>query len=131
FSELLERGDRKRAWRVASSIFWLTLLVLTGLTALFVLVAPWILRPFHPVDLPLTVALARILFPTVALLALTGIVVGILNSYEHFSVPAFSQGFWDLAINLLPVLGVPLVPGRNANPDLHSVARLAGHVRQP
>ncbi len=28
FSELLEKGDRKRAWRVASTIFWLVLLVL-------------------------------------------------------------------------------------------------------
>jgi len=34
FSELLERGDRKRAWRVASSLVWLMLLGLTGLTAL-------------------------------------------------------------------------------------------------
>src|SRR2546430_13303907 len=78
FSELLERGDRKRAWRVASSLVWLSLLGLTGLTALFVLVAPSGLRPFHPVDLPLTVTLAPILFPTVALLAASGIVVGIL-----------------------------------------------------
>ena len=130
FSELLERGDRKRAWRVASSIFWLTLLVLTGLTALFVLVAPWILRPFHPVDLPLTVALARILFPTVALLALTGIVVGILNSYEHFSVPAFSPVFWNLAIILGLVLGVPRVHGENAKLYVYAGAVLAGTVIQ-
>src|SRR5437588_12881188 len=31
FTELLEKGDRKRAWRVASSVFWLMLLVLGGL----------------------------------------------------------------------------------------------------
>jgi len=130
FSELLERGDRKRAWRVASSIFWLTLLVLTGLTALFVLVAPWVLRPFHPVDLPLTVTLARILFPTVALLALTGIVVGILNSYEHFSVPAFSPVFWNLAIILGLVLGVPRVHGENAKLYVYAGAVLAGTVIQ-
>ena len=30
FSDLLEKGDRKRAWRVASTLFWLTLLVLGG-----------------------------------------------------------------------------------------------------
>ena len=30
FSELLERGERKRAWRVASTLFWLTLLILGG-----------------------------------------------------------------------------------------------------
>ena len=32
FSELLEKGERKRAWRVASSLFWLMLLGLTALT---------------------------------------------------------------------------------------------------
>src|SRR5207247_10110289 len=46
FSELLEKGDRKRAWRVASSVLWLMLLGLTALTAFFVLVAPWVLAAF-------------------------------------------------------------------------------------
>ena len=36
FSELLERGDRKRAWRVASSLFWLMLLGLGALSALLI-----------------------------------------------------------------------------------------------
>src|SRR5438876_8749034 len=40
FTELLEKGDRKRAWRVAASVFWLMLLVLGGLTALFLALAP-------------------------------------------------------------------------------------------
>src|SRR4051812_32022512 len=35
FSELLEKGERKRAWRVASTLFWLMLLGLGGLTAVF------------------------------------------------------------------------------------------------
>ena len=30
FSELLEKGEKKRAWRVASSLFWLMLLGLGG-----------------------------------------------------------------------------------------------------
>ena len=34
FSELLEKGERVRAWRVASTLFWLVLLGLGGLTAL-------------------------------------------------------------------------------------------------
>ena len=33
FTELLEKGERRRAWRVASSLFWLVLLVLSALTA--------------------------------------------------------------------------------------------------
>ena len=40
FSELLEKGEKARAWRVASTVFWLLLLGLTGLTALCMLLAP-------------------------------------------------------------------------------------------
>ena len=65
FSELLEKGDRKRAWRVASSVFWLMLLGLGALTALFMLISPILMRPFGPVDLDLSVTLSRILFPIV------------------------------------------------------------------
>src|SRR5207253_1536037 len=36
FGDLLEKGERKRAWRVASSLFWLVLLGLGGVTALFI-----------------------------------------------------------------------------------------------
>ena len=107
FSDLLEKGERKRAWRVASSIFWLMLLGLGGLTALFILVAPLLMRPFHPVDLDLAVTLSRILFPIVALLGVSGVIVGILNSYEEFTIPALTPVVWNLAIILGLVLGVP------------------------
>src|SRR6058998_4194375 len=43
FSELLEKGERKRAWRVASSLFWLMLLGLGALTAFLMLIAPWLI----------------------------------------------------------------------------------------
>jgi putative peptidoglycan lipid II flippase len=107
FSELLEKGERKRAWRVASSLFWLMLLGLTALTALFVLVAPFVLRPFHPPNADLATGLSRVLFPFVALLGVSGIVVGILNSYDHFTVPAVSPVFWNLAIIAGLAIGVP------------------------
>ena len=109
FTEMLEGGDKKRAWRVASSLFWLVLLVLGGLSALFILLAPWILKPFGDPggDRALAVGLSRVLFPIVALLGVSGIVVGILNSYEHFSVPALTPVFWNLAIIAGLVIGVP------------------------
>src|SRR2546421_7046857 len=43
FTELQERGERQRAWRVASTLFWLMLLFLTGPTAIFIVAAPWII----------------------------------------------------------------------------------------
>jgi putative peptidoglycan lipid II flippase len=105
FSELLEKGERKRAWRVASSLFWLIMLGLGGLTAFFIVIAPWVMRIFGYSGV--AVGLSRVLFPIVLILGLTGIVVGILNSYEHFSVPALSPVLWNVAIIIGLVLGVP------------------------
>jgi len=109
FSELLEKGDRARAWRVASTIFWLMLLGLGGVTALFMLVAPWVMRPFgfDGAEQDLVVGLSRVLFPIVVLLGLSGVVVGILNSYEQFTVPALTPVLWNLAIIAALVVGVP------------------------
>src|SRR5438132_4026783 len=59
FSDLLEKGERKRAWRVASSLFWLMLLGLGALTALFMVVAPWVMRPLYPDHHALLVGLSR------------------------------------------------------------------------
>ena len=116
FSELLEKRDSLRAWRVASSLFWLTLLALGGLTALFILTAPWLMRPFgyEGAEHELVVNLSRILFPTVVLLGLSGIVVAILNSYDQFTVPALAPVAWNLVIILGLVLGVPRTEGDDA-----------------
>ncbi len=132
FSELLEKGDRKRAWRVASTLFWLTLLVLGGLTALFVLLAPFVLRLFGEPggDIDLAVGLSRVLFPIVVLLGLSGIVVGILNTYEHFTVPALTPVFWNLAIIAGLALGVPRADGIDAELYVYAGSIVAGTVIQ-
>jgi putative peptidoglycan lipid II flippase len=109
FSDLLVKGERKRAWRVASSLFWLVLLGLGGLTALFIVISPWIMRAFGYGSL--AVGLSRVLFPIVVLLGLSGVVVGILNSYEHFSVPALTPVFWNVAIIAGLLIGIPHVHG--------------------
>jgi putative peptidoglycan lipid II flippase len=128
FSDLLEKGERKRAWRVASSLFWLVLLGLGGITALFVVISPWVMKAFGYGDL--AVDLSRILFPIVVLLGLSGIVVGILNSYEHFSVPALSPVFWNIAIIVGLVTGVPRADGIDHELYVYAVAILIATVIQ-
>src|SRR5438876_12114995 len=63
FTELLEKGDRKRAWRVASSLFWLMLLGLGALTAFFIVIAPLVIAPFGDPggDRQLAIGLSRVL----------------------------------------------------------------------
>jgi putative peptidoglycan lipid II flippase len=109
FSDLLEKGERRRAWRVASSLFWLMLLGLSGLTALFIVIAPWVMDVFRlpSAEHALATGLARVMFPLVALLGVSGVVVGVLNSYDHFTVPAISPVFWNLAIIVGLAIGVP------------------------
>jgi putative peptidoglycan lipid II flippase len=116
FSELLEKGERARAWRVASTIFWLVLLLTSALTAVLVLAAPLVIGLFGQPggDLDLAVGLSRVLFPIVVLLGLFGVVVGILNTYDHFTVPALTPVAWNLIIILGLVIGVPAADGEDA-----------------
>jgi putative peptidoglycan lipid II flippase len=115
FTELLEKGEKKEAFRVASSLFLLVSVALGAATLLFILFADPIMSVFAPGfrDQPelhdLTVNLSRLMFPIVLLLALSGVVVGMLNSFEHFSVPAIAPVAWNLVIigalvGLTPVL---------------------------
>ncbi len=132
FTELLEKGERQRAWRVAASVFWLMLLGLSALTALFVLVAPLVIAPFgNPGgDKELAVGLARVLFPIVALLGVSGVVVGILNSYEEFSVPALTPVAWNLAIIAGLAIGVPQAHSADAKLYVYAISILVGTVIQ-
>jgi putative peptidoglycan lipid II flippase len=46
----------------------------------------------------LTAGLSRVLFPVVLLLSLTGLLVGILQSYDQFTIPAIAPAVWNLVI---------------------------------
>src|SRR4051794_8212974 len=103
FTELLEHGKRKEAFRLASTLFFLILTVLGTIAVFFVLAAGVIMPLFtgHTFDAQLdqlTVGLSRVLFPVVVILGLNGLVVGILNAYDHFAIPALSPLVWNFVI---------------------------------
>src|SRR5918995_6612981 len=102
FTEMLEQGRRKDAFRLASTLFFLILTVLGAITVLFVACAGLIMPLFVGSQLAgledLTVGLSRVLFPVVLVLGLNGLVVGILNAYDHFTIPALSPLVWNAVI---------------------------------
>jgi putative peptidoglycan lipid II flippase len=130
FTELLEKGERARAWRVASTLFWLMILIIGGLTALLILAAPLLIAPFDVADEDLAITLTRLLFPIVTLLGISGIIVGILNAYEHFSVPALTPVFWNLAIIVGLVVGVPRTDSTTDGLYVYAGSILVGTVIQ-
>src|SRR5918996_3805380 len=81
-------------------------------------------------DYDLAVGLSRVLFPIVVLLGLSGIVVGILNTYHHFALPALAPVAWNLVIVLGLVLGVPRVDGEDAELYLYAGVVVLGTLVQ-
>src|SRR5262245_1071589 len=94
FTDLIGKKHYKEAFRLASTLMLLITMVLGAITALFVLIAPVVMPIFAPGFegelLDLTVALSQILFPTLIVLGLSGVVVGILTSYDRFGAFAIS-----------------------------------------
>ena len=114
FTEKLEHGDRKEAFRLATNLLYVVTLVLGALTALFILIAPVLMPLFVPDSAAtvsdLTVTLSRVLFPILILLGVTGMVVGVLNSYDRFGAFAISPFFWNVAIIVVLVALAPTFP---------------------
>ena len=116
FSELLENKRRREALQLAAALAGLLLVVLSALTLAFIGLAP-ILMPLltgdesTPLLDDLTVGLSQVLFPIVVLLGLNGLVVGILNAHEHFTIPALAPLVWNVVI-IAGLVGVaPLFDG--------------------
>ena len=117
FTEQLQKKNYREAFRLASTLLLLVTLVLGAITAFFVLLAPVIMPLFAPGFegelLDLTVTLSQVLFPILILLGLSGVVVGILNSYDRFGAFAISPLFWNLTIILVVVVLAPLFHGQD------------------
>ncbi len=111
FAGLLEKEQRREAWLVARTVFTLVTLILGALVVLCIIFAPQIMPVFAPgyrndpgmmTDI---VNMSRLLFPTVVMLSITGVVIAILNSYDHFTLPAVAPIAWNVVILLAMLLG--------------------------
>lgn len=133
FTEQLEKKNYREAFRLASTLLLLVTLVLGAITALFVLVAPLMMPIFAPGFegelLDLTVTLSQVLFPILILLGVSGVVVGILNSYDRFGAFAISPLFWNLTIIAVTVFLAPSFHGQNRI-YAYAIGILAGTVVQ-
>jgi putative peptidoglycan lipid II flippase len=112
FTEMLEQRRRREAFLLASNLLWIMTIVLGALTAAFILLAgvimPLFTGPtFNPYLDALTSGLSQVLFPVVLLLGVTGLLTGVLQSYEHFTIPALAPAAWNVVIIVLLVVLKP------------------------
>jgi putative peptidoglycan lipid II flippase len=137
FTGCLTRRDLTGGWRVFSAVTNLVLIVLTVLAVLAGLAAPWLVRTilapgFSPEQQELTVSLMRWMLVSTVVFGVSGIVMGVLNSFQHFLLPALAPLIYNLsiiaaALFLAPSLGVyALVIGVVAGSLLHLDVQIFG-----
>jgi len=119
-TEYLTKKPRDQFWELARTVLNILFLVLLFLSALGVIFSPSIVKVIapgfikDPTKFALTVKLTRVLFPYLIFIGLTAYVIGILNSFKHFTAPAFSQGTLNVcvilsALFLCPVMEEPVM----------------------
>ncbi len=131
FTGLLARDQRQSAWKLASAIANLLLLVLTSISLLAWIFAPQIVRhvlfllaPDQPLGQEaLTVNLLRIMLPSVVIFGLSGLVMGILNAHQKFWLPAIAPAMYSIG----QILGVLLLPA-NLGISRLAIGALAGSL---
>lgn len=119
FSELLERKRRREALLLLSTLFWVLLIGLGALVAVAMVAAPLYVPLFTSDKMAaelanvdhITTLLSQIMLPTVLLLGLNGVLVGALNAYDHFSIPAISPLVWNVVIIALTLGLLPFFEG--------------------
>lgn len=115
FSGYLAKDDEAEAWRVGSTFInsvTLALVVFLVLGLAFTpALAPLVAYEFRGEQRLLLIRLMRITFPAVFFTALSGLQMGVLNSYRHFTAPAIGPILYNVGIilgtyTLGPRLGV-------------------------
>jgi putative peptidoglycan lipid II flippase len=107
FTDLLQKERREEAVALARNLFWVMLLALGAITIVFILAAgvimPLITHFDHHTN-TLAVGMSRVLFPVILLLGLNGLLMGILQSHDRFTLQAISPAVWNLVTIALLVL---------------------------
>lgn len=115
FTQYLAKDDEKQAWYVASVFLNITVLALLAIMILGVIftpnLAPLVGMGFSGEQKELLVLLMRVTFPAVFFTALAGLSMGVLNSYQKFTLPAIGPIIYNLgqilgAYILGPIVGI-------------------------
>ncbi|RYD30367.1 MAG: murein biosynthesis integral membrane protein MurJ [Verrucomicrobiaceae bacterium] len=105
FSQKMKTEGDRAAWQLAHRTISLATVVMSGITLLGMLCAPWIVRAmagsWEPWKVEFTILLTRIMFPFILLVSLAALVMGILNSRKVYGAPAMASSYF----NIVSILG--------------------------
>jgi putative peptidoglycan lipid II flippase len=114
--ELTHRG-KPDAWRLANNVMTALLVATTVVAAAGMIFARPLVAAYAgdfaavPGKMELTVTLARVMLPFLALVSVAAVMMGMLNSLHHYFVPALSPAMFNVASIVCAIALVPLMPG--------------------
>lgn len=116
FANFLAADDRAGAWRLASAITNLVVLVVALFAGLAALTAPWLVRTliapgFDPALQAQTADLMRLVLISTILFGISAVQGSVLHGFKHFLMPALAPVLYPVgiivgAVWLTPFLGV-------------------------
>jgi putative peptidoglycan lipid II flippase len=144
FTTLLTRGERSKAWTLASAIANIITIIFIILGTVIAIFAPWVVRHIlapgftaDPVKFDLTVDLVRIQMAAPVIFGVSGLVMGILNSHRSFLWPALAPMMYSIGkilgvLLLAPAMGVyGLAIGVVGGALMHGLIQLPALLKLP
>ena len=114
FTRALATGSRDTAWRLASNVIGVLLLISVIVVAAGLVFAGPLVELYAggfrsvPGKIELTVRLTRIMFPFLGMVAVAAVMMAMLNALHRFFVPALSPAMFNVATILCALLAVPI-----------------------
>jgi putative peptidoglycan lipid II flippase len=118
FSEYISKGEEQRAaaWRMASNVLTVSLLISLVAATLAAITAPFfvpalIVPGLTPENQALTVELMRVILISTVIFSISGLITGVLHTLQHFLMPAFAPAIYNVgiifgAMFLVPDMGI-------------------------
>ncbi len=100
FTDYQIKKSEAEAWRLASLMFNVLAVVMSVITLIGILLAPYLIpilaRGFPPEKAALAVTLTQIMFPFILLVALAALAMGVLNTKGKFAIPASASTAFNI-----------------------------------
>ncbi len=140
YSAYLTNSKAKETAQLANTILTLVLIILGGISLVGAIFAPWITRVllvpgFSPEQQAVTADLMRIILVQTTIFGVSGVISSILNSHQHFILPAMAPtalniGYIIGLFALVPTMGIyGLAWGTVIGAILHVLIQVPGLIK--
>lgn len=115
FTQLLLKGEKERAYRLASTLLTVIAVAMGVIVLIFIALAPVLIHLIYGGYVAkygtghIMVLMTDAVMPTVVLLCTGGVIIGVLYAYERFVMPAVISIVWNAVIIAFLVVLAPRI----------------------